>query len=248
MTDRDRAGVLAAAAALEGWMSPAQGERLWDEAAAVPAGGSIVEIGSYRGKSTVVLASAASKGVTVTAIDPHAGNDRGPRQIHGRPDEGQDDHDAFAANLEAAGVAAGVRHVRRFSHHALDDVPGPAHLLYIDGAHRFRPARGDLVQWGAKVEPGGVLLVHDAYSSVGVTLALLTTTVVGGRFRYLGRDASLTRYRREDLRPAARLTNAVRQLGPMAWFARNVVVKVLLVAHLGRVARLLGHDGETWPY
>jgi len=26
------------------------------------------------------------------------------------------------------------------------------------------------------------------------------------------------------------------------------VIKALIVAHLGRVARILGHDGETWPY
>ena len=41
-------------------MTPAQGERLWDSAAAVAPGGAIVEIGSYRGKSAVVMASAAA--------------------------------------------------------------------------------------------------------------------------------------------------------------------------------------------
>src|SRR5262249_34385285 len=154
---------------LDGWMTPAQGERLWATAATVAPGGTVVEIGSYRGKSTVVLASAAADGVTVIAIDPHAGNDRGPRQIEGRPDEGQADHDAFRANGIRAGVEDRVRHVRRFSSDALDEVADPIDVLYIDGAHRFGPARGDLVVWGAKVRSGGTMLVHDAYSSVGVT-------------------------------------------------------------------------------
>ena len=96
--------------------------------------------------------------------------------------------------------------------------------------------------------PGGTLLIHDSFSSVGVTLALLTTLVPGGRFRYVGRDGSLARYRREDLGGTERLANAGRQAVELGWFARNVVIKALLLAHLGSVARMLGHDGETWPY
>ena len=245
---QDRTATLDAAAAIEGWMTPAQGQRLWDAAAAVPAGGAIAEIGSYRGKSAVVLASAAAESVSVTAIDPHAGNDRGPQEIHGTAGEGQSDHEAFRANLAAAGVADRVRHFRRFSNEDLADVTGTLDLLYIDGAHRVGPARDDIVKWGAKVSPGGTLLIHDAYSSVGVTLALLTTLIPGGRFRYLGRDGSLARYRREDLRGRDRVANSIGQLLELGWFTRNVLVKVLLVARLGRVARLLGHDGETWPY
>ena len=229
-------------------MTPAQGARLWDAAAGVRPGGVIVEIGSYRGKSAIVMASAAAEGVTVTAIDPHAGNDRGPQQIHGTADEGQSDHDAFVANLAAAGVTDRVRHVRSFSHDALGEVSGPVDVLYIDGAHRFGPARGDIVQWTAKVAAGGTVLVHDAFSSVGVTLALLTTLVPADRFRYLGRDGSLARYRREDLTLSERLANVGRQLVELGWFARNLLIKALMVAHLGSVTRFLGHDGETWPY
>jgi len=229
-------------------MTPAQGERLWDSAAAVAPCGTIVEIGSYRGKSAVVMASAAAPGVSVTAIDPHAGNDRGPQQIHGTADDGEGDHEAFMANLHAAGVADRVRHLRVFSHDALDDVRGTIDLLYIDGAHRVKPARDDIVQWGARVAPGGTLLIHDSFSSIGVTLALLTSLIPGRRFRYLGRDGSLTRYRRDDLTGSEWPRNVARQLLELGWFARNVVIKVLLVARLGSVARRLGHDGETWPY
>ena len=58
----------------------------------------------------------------------------------------------------------------------------------------------------------------------------------------------MTRYRREDLGGASGSANAGRQSAQLAWFARNVVIKALLLAHLGAVARKLGHDGETWPY
>jgi hypothetical protein len=42
--------------------------------------------------------------------------------------------------------------------------------------------------------------------------------------------------------------NAARQLAQVPWFARNVAIKGLVVARLGRLAMALGHDGETWPY
>ncbi len=48
------------------------------------------------------------------------------------------------ANLAAAGVADRVRHVRKPSGSALGDVDGPIDLLYIDGAHRYTPAKDDI--------------------------------------------------------------------------------------------------------
>jgi predicted O-methyltransferase YrrM len=240
--------VLDAARGVEGWLTDAQARRLWDAAREVPGPGRIVEIGSYRGRSAIVLASAAGHGVDVVAIDPHAGNDRGPQQIHGTADEGEDDNAAFRANLVRAGVADRVRHVRLPSQAALGSVEGELSMLYVDGAHRYGPARDDIVRWGARLQPGGRLLVHDAFSSVGVTLAILRRLVPASDFRYLGRTGSLAEYRREPLSGRQRAANASRQLAELPWFARNLAVKVLLVARLPRLARALGHRSGPWPY
>jgi len=233
-------------------MTDAQAERLWDRASAVPAGGRIVEIGSFRGRSTIVLATAASAAgagsVDVVAIDPHAGNDRGPQEIEGFEDEAEQDHKVFHANLEAAGVDDRVRHVRKFSDDALGEVNGPIDLLYIDGAHRYRPALADIRRWGARVRPGGTLLIHDSFSSIGVTLALLTSMVTSSDFRYVGRSTSMAEYRRGALSGQERFSSAARQLAQLPWFARNVLIKVLITAKLGRFTRFLGHDTADWPY
>jgi hypothetical protein len=90
-------------------------------------------------------------------------------------------------------------------------------------------------------------LIHDSFSSIGVTLALLVTLVFGADFRYLGRSGSMVEYRREPVSGAARLINAARQLAQLPYFARNVLFKVLIVLRLGRVTRWLGGNGE-WPY
>lgn len=245
----DLAQALAATRAVEGWMTDDQARALWARAATLGGDAQIVEIGSYRGRSAIVLArAAAGTGAGVTAIDPHAGNDRGPQQIEGSPDEGEADNRAFRENLERAGVAADVRHVRRRSRDALDSVAGPVDLLYIDGAHRYRPARDDIERWGARVPVGGHMLVHDAFSAVGVTAAQVRLLFFGARFRYLGRSGSLVDYRREHLDARGRASNALRQLAELPWFVRNLAVKLAIVAGAGPVARALGHRDGPWPY
>src|SRR4051812_39536079 len=151
-------------------MTRSQGRALYDAAHACPAGGRIVEIGSFQGRSTIVLASAAPDGAVVFAIDPHAGNDRGPQEISGFEAAAEDDHAIFLANLRGAGVDDRVTHLRMFSDAALTEFDGEIDVLYVDGAHRYAPARADIRTWGRRVRPGGTLLIHDSFSSVGVTL------------------------------------------------------------------------------
>jgi predicted O-methyltransferase YrrM len=215
----------------------------------VRAPGRIVEIGSFRGRSTIVLRQAAAPDVEVVAIDPHAGGDRGPREISPDAFLGEADHEAFHANLRRAGVDDAVRHVRRTSQEALGEVDGEIALLYIDGAHRYAPARADVERWGARVAPDGTMLVHDAYNAVGVMLAQLRVLFLSTGWRYVGRTRSLAEYRREELDRNARLRNAALQLWGVPWFLRNGLIKVALMARLRPLARLLGlPDGDHWPY
>jgi predicted O-methyltransferase YrrM len=241
--------ILALVADVDGWMSPDQGCRLAAAARRCPDGGRIVEIGSFRGRSTIVLAAAADPTVEIVAIDPHAGNDRGPQEIDGFAAAAATDHELFLANLAQAGVDTRVRHVRAFSDAAHGDVDDPIDVVYVDGAHRYGPARADITAWGARVGDGGTLLIHDAFSSIGVTLAILRGLTFGRRWRYVGRSRSLVEYR-ADL-PALRgerARNVVRQVAQLPWFVKNVALKVALSVGLGRALRALGRPVPEWPY
>jgi predicted O-methyltransferase YrrM len=245
---RDFPAALADVRDVEGWMTDAQARRLWDAAAHVRRGGRIVEIGSFRGRSTIILARAAPDGVEVVAIDPHGGGDRGPQEIAPDAARGDEDFDTFHRNLRVAGVDGAVRHVRLMSEAALGEVGGAIDLLYVDGAHRYAPARDDIARYGALVADGGTMLVHDSFSANGVMLAQLRLLFGSSSFRYVGRTGSLAEYRRERLAGRARAANALRQAAELPYWVRNSFIKVALVAHRPRLAELFGHDTGHWPY
>jgi predicted O-methyltransferase YrrM len=219
---------------VEGWLTEAQALRLDRCARAVPGGGRVVEIGSFRGRSTIVLARAAPPDAEVVAIDPHLGSDRGPQEIAAQPELGEQDTQIFRANLERHGVLDRVTHVRMLSSDA--PLPESIDLLYVDGAHRLGPARDDIVRWGARVRDGGTMLVHDSFSSIGVTLALLSSVAPSGRWRYAGRAGSLAEYVADGRGGPA---SAARQLAQLPWFAYNVALKVLTLLRIRR---------GPWPY
>jgi predicted O-methyltransferase YrrM len=246
---RDVRAALAAIAGVEGWLSEDQARRLWQAAFRLRPPARIVEIGSFRGRSTIVLRRAAEQGVEVVAVDPHGGGDRGPQEISPDATRGEQDHRAFHANLEEAGVADGVRHVRRMSNEAHAEVDGPIDLLYVDGAHRYGPARADIEQWGARVRPGGTMLVHDSYNAVGVMLAQMRVLFPSTSWRFVGRTRSLAEYRRQELAIRARVANLLSQLAGVPYFIRNALIKTALLVGMRPAARLLGLPGDdAWPY
>jgi predicted O-methyltransferase YrrM len=240
---------LAAVDLIEGWLTDDQARLLWDSATSLRPGECAVEIGSFQGRSTIVLARGAPEGTEVIAVDPHAGTDRGPEEYHGKEAEAERDSVAFEKNLADAGVRQRVTYLRQWSREAIKQIEGPIALLYIDGAHRYQPARDDIRAFGARVGPGGTLLIHDSFSSKGVTAAIMRTLTFSSRWRYMGRVGSMTEFRRSPLAPEDRVANVLRQLRELGWFGRNLVIKMLVLAHRRDLALRLGlPPDQQWPH
>lgn len=155
MTSADRAA--RAAAGIEGWLSEAQGRALHDAAARASGRGAIVEIGSWKGRSTTWLAHGAmERGLRVMAIDPHANS---------REDVSARTFEAFEANLIRAGVQEAVQPLVLTSAEAVHIVDGPVEVLFVDGDHSVEGARRDAELWLPRVMHGGTVLFHDVASS-----------------------------------------------------------------------------------
>jgi len=219
----------------QGWCTRDQARSLWDAASRLGDKPSVVEIGSHQGKSTVVLARAVQgKGGTVHAVDPF---------VEGRLFGGQKTRELFEEHVATGGVTGAVELHAEYSGKLRPDWTAPIDLLYVDGKHDYWTVVDDL-RWADHLPPGGELLVHDAFSSIGVTLGLLRAYLFSSEFSYVSRTTSLALFRKTPPSSADRL----RMLAQLPWWLRNVVIKVLLRLRLRPVARALGHSGDYDPY
>jgi predicted O-methyltransferase YrrM len=224
-----------AADPVPGWLTEAQGRMLYDEARLLGAGGLALEIGSHQGRSTIVLAHALrDAGARMIAMDPF---------VEGRLFGGTPTRDRFEENIRKARVDDVVELVPEYSTKARPAWQQSLDLLYIDGKHDYWTVSDDL-RWTAHLGPGAAVLIHDAFSSIGVTLGLLRHVLLSREMAYEGRAGSLALFRMRRPGRADRL----RMVRELPWWIRNVAIKVLLRLRLRRVARLVGHDSPYDPY
>lgn len=150
---------------INGWLTVREARLLFECARRAPADATIVEIGSFFGRSTVCLAhgSRAGHGARIAAIDPHIGSPKHEEQM------GCDDTwPWFLDNLEAAGVRDLVTPIKKPSVDAIDDVEGDVGFLFIDGSHDEDDVAADFDTWFPRVRGGCDIAFHDSWHMTGV--------------------------------------------------------------------------------
>lgn len=128
-------------------------------AACAPASGTILEIGSYKGKSTVGLAFIAQRyGLgPVVSVDPHSApavTDFG----HGSQQSSWDD---FRTSLQTAGVESAVEAHREYSRDLARGWNRPIRFLWIDGDHTYRGSKEDIDLFRPHLASGAIVALHD---------------------------------------------------------------------------------------
>jgi predicted O-methyltransferase YrrM len=115
----------------------------------------VVEIGSYCGGSTVVIARTAARRAArarVFAIEPFSAE--GARY--------QRNYEAlFDANVAEWGVGSTIQKVRKLSDEAAVEWKDPIDFLYIDGDHSYDGVVRDIRNFVPFVRDGGVFAFHD---------------------------------------------------------------------------------------
>lgn len=209
------------AQAVQGWLSEGQARILYRAATCVPPGRRIVEIGSHHGRSTVFLAAAKSSKVPMLAVDPFD---------NPRWGGGPGAYAAFCATLDRFGLTENVETFRGVSIDASAEwSSGPnIGLILIDGAHDRASVIADVDGWEHQVAYGGIVMFHDAFSSIGVTRALTERHLFGRQFRCIGTHRSLIVLRREALGSVGQLRSMSRFAAGYPYFARNLAIKLSL--------------------
>ncbi|MEW2114635.1 class I SAM-dependent methyltransferase [Streptomyces sp. NPDC005474] len=167
-----KAEVLVAFEAAKGFMPAREGLALYS--AAVEAGAlglPLLEVGTYCGRSTVLLADAArAAGVTAVTVDHHRGSEEqqpgwdyhDPETVD--PELGvMDTLPLFRRTLNTAGLEDHVVAVVGRSPQVARIWNSPLGLVFIDGGHTDEHATADYEGWAPHIAPGGLLLIHDVF-------------------------------------------------------------------------------------
>ncbi len=145
---------------VEGFLTDREGQLLYHLANHCTGKGIVVEIGSWKGKSTVWIAQgltdAGLKGPLV-AIDPHIGSEE-----HQQPGKKIWTFEAFENNIEKAGFTSIVKPIIRTSAEARQEVNSPIEFLFIDGAHDYDNVKQDFDLYFPLVIEGGFIAFHDS--------------------------------------------------------------------------------------
>ena len=151
-----------AAEPVPGFLGESEARLLGTIAACVPRGGVIVEIGTFKGKSAVMLAKvAAHYGVgPVVAIDPHNFDSVGLEAHRTSPEASS--FNEFLHNVATAGVRDRLEVHRAYSTEIAAGWNRPISFLWIDGDHTYPGAKADFDGFARHLVGGGVVAFHDA--------------------------------------------------------------------------------------
>ncbi|OBJ69945.1 class I SAM-dependent methyltransferase [Mycobacterium sp. 1274756.6] len=170
-TPPDTARLFALAERVRGFLPADEGTALHEAALDVLDGGVAVEIGTYCGKSTVLLgAAAAARNAVLFTVDHHHGSEE--------HQPGWEYHDASLVDPHSGRFDTLPQARRTLDEAGLDDTVvaavgksavvarawrTPLQLLFIDGGHTDEAAQRDFDGWAPWVQPGGALVIHDVF-------------------------------------------------------------------------------------
>lgn len=165
--------VLAAFEAAKGFMPVDEGLALYGAAreAAARLRLPVLEIGTYCGRSTILLADAARQAATVAVtVDHHRGSEEQQPGWEYHDEELVDAHTGrmdtlphFRRALHDAGLEEHVVAVVGRSPQVAALWGRPFSLVFIDGGHTDEHAGADYEGWAPHVAEGGLLAVHDVF-------------------------------------------------------------------------------------
>lgn len=156
---------------VKGFLSDKEAKKLQELFLNVHHLGSVLEIGTYCGKSTLNFALIAKKiGGLIYTIDHHTGSEE--HQL-GEEYHDEDLYDKrlkkfntlpeFLKNLRSSNLDNFIIPIISKSSDASETFSELISLLFIDGGHSLEAALSDYNSWKDKICSGGLLVIHDVF-------------------------------------------------------------------------------------
>jgi len=175
---------------IDGFLGDSEAMALYLMAKNGPGKGEIVEIGSFKGRSTACLAMGSMDAgrEIITTIDPHTG----ARNIMHKVPEGGTEK-VFKENLLKFGVAEHVDPYTATSAKIAETWDKEIRLLFIDGDHDYEVARLDYELWEPHLITGGLIAIHDTSGGYPGPMAIVNQFIQNSKkFKDVVRFNSLT--------------------------------------------------------
>lgn len=163
---------------VEGLLNDKEAKTLYNLSRSLRGRGVIVEIGSWKGKSTICLAKGLRRDIKIFAVDPHDTTFFIPGKKKELPTWERSDSKEksklkshgfkessslidFRKNIRKAKVEGIIQEIVKTSHEASKQIKDPIELIFIDGDHTYRGVKEDFDNWFPKVIPKGIMSFHD---------------------------------------------------------------------------------------
>ena len=156
---------------IKGFLNAEEGEALYSYTKEFTRDGNALEIGSYCGKSAVYIGLAVKENnQKLYSIDHHKGSEeQQPGEEYFDPDllnkegNGIDTLPFFLKTIKDSYLEGYVIPVVSSSEEAHKDLKMNFNMIFIDGGHSEEAAQTDYKLWSKKINPEGVLAIHDVF-------------------------------------------------------------------------------------
>lgn len=147
---------------IQGWLSEKEAYGLYNFASKLNKNSNIVEIGSWKGKSTFCLAMGLRKGI-IYAIDPFNADGEPGSQLEYSYKMGQAPLlEEFISMMKTLNVLDKINILKGYSFEYVNYI-NKIDFLFIDGDHSIEGCNYDFEKYGPKLKKGGYLAFHDYY-------------------------------------------------------------------------------------
>ena len=178
---------------IDGWLSEAEEIALYRLARQVRAHGTILEIGSWKGKSTVCLGLGLRKGKLIAVDSFDAAGEEGSCELYAQRRGTTSLLEEFQSNISRNRISDKVEiwHGRSNEFAERDVV---IDLLFIDGDHSIENCKADYLNFAKKLKRHGVIALHDydpGRPELGPTWVINNLVLSDPSYRFLGRYDSI---------------------------------------------------------